>query len=95
MTICYGMTETSPVSFQSLPDDELTTRVTTVGRVHPFVEAKVVDPADGRTVQRGEAGELCVRGYLVMRGYWHDPEATRATIDAAGWLHSGDLAIDA
>ena len=92
MTICYGMTETSPVSFQSLPDDELTTRVTTVGRVHPWVEAKVVDPADGRTVPRSEAGELCVRGYLVMRGYWHDPEATRATIDASGWLHSGDLA---
>ena len=92
MTICYGMTETSPVSFQSFPDDELTTRVATVGRVHPFVEAKVIDPADGHTVPRGDAGELCVRGYLVMRGYWHDPDATRATIDAAGWLHSGDLA---
>ena len=92
MTICYGMTETSPVSFQSLPDDELTTRVATVGRVHPYVEAKVIDPADGHTVPRGDAGELCVRGYLVMRGYWHDPDATQATIDAAGWLHSGDLA---
>jgi fatty-acyl-CoA synthase len=93
MTICYGMTETSPVSFQSLPDDDLDLRISTVGHVHPWVEAKVVDPADGRTLPRGHDGELCIRGYLVMRGYWHDPESTRATIDEAGWLRTGDLAV--
>jgi fatty-acyl-CoA synthase len=92
MTICYGMTETSPVSFQTCRDDDLERRVSTVGNVHPWVEAKVIDPTTGRTVPRGAAGELCVRGYLVMRGYWGDPEATHEAIDGAGWMHSGDLA---
>jgi fatty-acyl-CoA synthase len=93
MTICYGMTETSPVSFQSLPDDDLSHRVETVGTVHPWVEAKVIDPATGRTVPRGETGELCTRGYLVMRGYWEDPRSTAEAVDAAGWMHTGDLAV--
>lgn len=89
------MTETSPVSFQSTPDDPLERRVTTVGRVLPHVEAKVVDAA-GRVVPRGVAGELCTRGFGVMRGYWGEPEQTAAAIDAAGWMHTGDLAtIDA
>ena len=93
MTICYGMTETSPVSFQSMPDDELERRVSTVGVVHPRVEAKVIDALTGETVARGETGELCVRGYLVMQGYWNDPVATTEAIDAEGWMHSGDLAV--
>ncbi|MEW6059977.1 MAG: AMP-binding protein [Actinomycetota bacterium] len=93
VTICYGMTETSPVSFQSLTDDDLESRVSTVGRVHPHVEAKVVDPATGLTLPRGEPGELCVRGYLVMLGYWNDPEATREAVDRARWMHTGDLAV--
>ena len=93
MTICYGMTETSPVSFQTRRDDDLERRVSTVGTVHPWVEAKVIEPTTRRTVPRGIAGELCTRGYLVMRGYWGDPAATREAIDEAGWLHSGDLAM--
>ena len=93
VTICYGMTETSPVSTQSLPDDPLEKRVATVGRVHPHVEVKLVDPATGHTVPVGERGELCTRGYSVMLGYWDAPEATRAAIDAAGWMHTGDLAV--
>jgi fatty-acyl-CoA synthase len=93
VTICYGMTETSPVSFQSMPDDDLEHRVATVGAIHPHVEAKVVDPATGALVPRGEPGELCTRGYLVMRGYWNDADSTREAIDAAGWMHSGDLAV--
>jgi fatty-acyl-CoA synthase len=93
VTICYGMTETSPVSFQSLTDDEIDLRVSTVGRVHPHVEAKVVDPATGLTLPRGRPGQLCVRGYLVMLGYWDDPEATKAAIDPARWMHTGDLAV--
>ncbi|MEA2480378.1 MAG: fatty-acyl-CoA synthase [Thermoleophilaceae bacterium] len=92
VTICYGMTETSPVSTQTRADDELERRVGTVGRVHPHVEVKVVDPADGRMVARGEPGELCTRGYSVMRGYWDDAERTAEAIDAGGWMHTGDLA---
>jgi fatty-acyl-CoA synthase len=93
VTICYGMTETSPVSFQSLPDDDLERRVSTVGAIHPYVEAKIVDPGSGRTLPRGEAGELCTRGYLVMLGYWNDPNATREAVDRARWMHTGDLAV--
>jgi fatty-acyl-CoA synthase len=92
VTICYGMTETSPVSFQSQPDDSLERRVGTVGRVHPHVQVKIID-ADGRVVPRGTAGELMTRGYSVMRGYWDEPERTALAIDAAGWMHTGDLAI--
>jgi fatty-acyl-CoA synthase len=95
VTIGYGMTETSPISFQSGIEDALDERVSTVGRVHPHVEVKIVDQA-GRTVGVGEQGELCTRGYSVMRGYWDDAERTREAIDGAGWMHSGDLAtIDA
>jgi fatty-acyl-CoA synthase len=85
------MTETSPVSTQSATDDPLEKRVTTVGRVHPHVEIKIVDPATGGIVPRGHAGELCTRGYSVMLGYWNDEAATRGAIDAAGWMHTGDL----
>jgi fatty-acyl-CoA synthase len=92
VTICYGMTETSPVSFQSDTDDPVDKRVATVGRVHPHVEVKVVDPESGRVVPRGEPGELCTRGYPVMLGYWDNQEATAAAIDQAGWMHTGDLA---
>jgi fatty-acyl-CoA synthase len=92
VTIAYGMTETSPVSFQSKPDDPLERRVSTIGRIHPHVQVKVVD-AEGRTVPRGVKGELCTRGYSVMRGYWNDEERTREAIDAAGWMHTGDLAV--
>ncbi|MCW2568640.1 MAG: yngI [Mycobacterium sp.] len=91
VTICYGMTETSPVSTQTRADDDLERRVSTVGTVHPHVEVKVVDPA-GLTVPRGEAGELCTRGYSVMLGYWGEPEMTAEVIDAARWMHTGDLA---
>lgn len=91
LTICYGMTETSPVSFQSAIDDPLERRVSTIGRVHPHLAVKIVDP-EGRTVPRGEAGELCTRGYAVMRGYWDEPERTAAVLDAEGWMHTGDLA---
>jgi fatty-acyl-CoA synthase len=92
VTICYGMTETSPVSTQTSPDDTLDHRVGTVGRVHPHVEVKIVDPASGRTTERGDAGELCTRGYSVMLGYWNDPERTAEAIDRTGWMHTGDLA---
>jgi fatty-acyl-CoA synthase len=92
VTICYGMTETSPVSFQSQPDDSLERRVGTVGRVHPHVQVKIID-AEGRVAPRGVAGELLTRGYSVMRGYWNDPERTRDVIDAGGWMHSGDLGV--
>jgi fatty-acyl-CoA synthase len=91
ITICYGMTETSPVSFQSAVDDPLERRVTTVGRVHPHLEVKIID-AEGRIVPRGQPGELCTRGYSVMLGYWDDPARTVQVIDAARWMHSGDLA---
>jgi fatty-acyl-CoA synthase len=92
VTICYGMTETSPVSTQTLRDDPLEKRVGTVGKVHPHLEVKIVDPDTGATVVRGEPGELCTRGYSVMLGYWEDEEATRAAIDPARWMHTGDLA---
>jgi fatty-acyl-CoA synthase len=92
VTICYGMTETSPVSFQSRPEDPLERRVGTVGRVHPHVQVKIVD-AQGQVLPRGTAGELLTRGYSVMRGYWDDAERTRDAIDAGGWMHTGDLAI--
>jgi fatty-acyl-CoA synthase len=92
VTICYGMTETSPVSTQSGRADPLEKRVSTVGRVHPHTELKVVDPATGAVVPRGAPGELCTRGYSVMLGYWEDAAATAAAIDAAGWMHTGDLA---
>jgi fatty-acyl-CoA synthase len=91
VTIGYGMTETSPISFQSSMDDSIGNRVSTVGRVHPHQEVKIVD-ADGRIVPHGVTGELLTRGYSVMRGYWDDDVRTGESIDAAGWMHSGDLA---
>ena len=93
VTIAYGMTETSPVSFQSRIDDPIDARVSTVGSVHPHVEVKIIDPPTGLTLPRGQAGELCTRGYVVMLGYWNDSEATDAAIDGARWMHSGDLAV--
>ena len=92
VTICYGMTETSPVSTQSALDDPLDKRVGTSGRVHPHVEVKVVDPETAAIVERGASGELCTRGYSVMLGYWNNDAATRGAIDAAHWMHTGDLA---
>jgi fatty-acyl-CoA synthase len=92
VTICYGMTETAPVSTQSSTDDPLEKRVSTVGRIHPHVEIKIVDPANGEIVPRGQAGELCTRGYSVMLGYWNNIDATRQAIDDARWMHTGDLA---
>ncbi|MBV9326102.1 MAG: AMP-binding protein [Chloroflexi bacterium] len=92
VTIAYGMTETAPVSTQSSTDDPLDKRVSTVGRIHPHVEIKIVDPNTGEVVSRGQAGELCTRGYSVMLGYWNNPEATREAIDDARWMHTGDLA---
>ncbi len=92
VTIAYGMTETSPVSFQSATDDPLERRVSTVGRIHPHVEVKVVD-LEGRIVPRGERGELCTRGYSIMLGYWDEREKTADVIDQAGWMHTGDLAV--
>ncbi len=94
--ICYGMTETSPVSTQTRIGAPLEKQVGTVGTVHPHVEVKIVDPVSGQLLPRGEAGELCTRGYSVMLGYWNNEQATRAAIDPAGWMHTGDLAtIDA
>jgi fatty-acyl-CoA synthase len=93
VTICYGMTETSPVSTQSAVDDPLEKRVATVGRVHPHLEIKVVDAATGAIVPRETPGEQCTRGYSVMLGYWGDEEATREAIDVAGWMHTGDVAV--
>jgi fatty-acyl-CoA synthase len=93
VTICYGMTETSPVSTQTAADDPIDKRVGTVGRVHPHVEVRVVAPDGGATVARGETGELCTRGYSVMNGYWNDPERTAEAIDDDGWMHTGDLAV--
>lgn len=91
VTIAYGMTETSPVSFQSATNDPLERRVSTVGRIHPHVEVKVVD-LEGRIVKRGERGELCTRGYSIMLGYWEEKEKTADVLDANGWMHTGDLA---
>ena len=93
VTICYGMTETSPVSFQSNVDDPIDLRVSTVGCVLPHLECKIVDPATGAVVPRGTDGELCTRGYSVMLGYWNDISATAHAIDAARWMHTGDLAV--
>jgi fatty-acyl-CoA synthase len=93
VTICYGMTETSPVSTQTRADDDMERRVSTVGRVHPHVEIKVIDPESGLVLPRGAHGELCTRGYCVMLGYWDEPEKTAEAIDAARWMHTGDLAV--
>jgi fatty-acyl-CoA synthase len=92
VSICYGMTETSPVSCQTRSDDDLDRRTATIGRVHPHVEIKVVDPVTGETVERGQTGEFCTRGYSVMLGYWDAPEKTAEAIDVDGWMHTGDLA---
>jgi fatty-acyl-CoA synthase len=92
VTICYGMTETSPVSTQTMTDDPMQKRTETVGRVHPHIEVKIVD-ADGAIVPRGTPGELCTRGYSVMLGYWQNPTATMGAIDAARYMHTGDIAI--
>ncbi len=92
VTICYGMTETSPVSTQTAAGDSLEKRTQTVGRVHPHLEVKLIDSQTGRTVERGEPGELCTRGYSVMAGYWNEPEMTADAVDAHGWMHTGDLA---
>jgi fatty-acyl-CoA synthase len=93
VSICYGMTETSPVSTQTRADDSLDRRVATVGRVGPHLEVKVIDPKTGRTVPRGTPGELCTRGYSVMLGYWEQPDKTAEAIDSAHWMHTGDLAV--
>jgi fatty-acyl-CoA synthase len=93
VTIAYGMTETSPVSAQTRADDDMDRRVSTVGRVHPHVEVKVIDPASGLVLPRGVPGEMCTRGYSVMLGYWSEPEKTADVIDAARWMHTGDLAV--
>jgi len=92
VAICYGMTETSPVSTQTRRDDPVERRVGSVGRVGPHVEVKVVEPSSGLVVEPGAPGELCTRGYSVMLGYWNDPEQTNDAIDDAGWMHTGDLA---
>jgi fatty-acyl-CoA synthase len=92
VTIGCGMTETSPLATQTAPDDPVDKRVTTVGRPHPHVEIKVVDPTTGETLPHGAPGEQCMRGYNVMLGYWNDEEATHAAVDEDGWMHSGDLA---
>ena len=93
VAICYGMTETSPVSCQTLIDDDLERRTATIGRAHPHLEIKIVDPDTGETVERGQPGEFCTRGYSVMLGYWNDEAKTAEAIDADGWMHTGDLAV--
>lgn len=93
VSICYGMTETSPVSLQTRSDDTIDQRVSTVGRVGPHLEVKIVDPATGLTVPRGEPGELCTRGYSVMLGYWNQPDKTAEAVDAARWMHTGDIGV--
>jgi fatty-acyl-CoA synthase len=92
VTIAYGMTETSPASYQSTTDTPLEKRVSTIGRVHPHLESKIIDPLTGNIVPLGVVGELCVRGYSLMQCYWDEPQKTAETIDAEGWIHSGDLA---
>ncbi len=91
--VAYGMTETAPVSFLTRPNDDVERRVSTVGTVFPHVEAKVIDPATGLVTPVGVPGEVCTRGYLVMLGYWNDPDATAEAVDAAGWMHTGDLGV--
>ncbi len=93
VTICYGMTETSPVSAQTTADDDMDRRVSTVGRVHPHVEVKITDPETGRVLPRDTPGEMCTRGYSVMLGYWNEPAKTAEVIDSARWMHTGDLAV--
>src|ERR1700754_3690321 len=93
VTICYGMTETSPVSTQTGAEDTMEQRVGTVGRTHPHLETKIISPETGAIVERGTPGELCTRGYSVMLGYWNDPERTAEAIDRARWMHTGDLAV--
>ena len=93
VTICYGMTETSPVSCQTKADEDMERRVSTVGRVHPHIEVKVIDPETGLVLPLGTPGEMCTRGYSVMLGYWDEPEKTAEVIDAARWMHTGDLAV--
>lgn len=93
ITVCYGMTETSPVSTQSFADDELDKRVSTVGTVHPHVEIKIINPENGAIVPRGEQGEICTRGYSVMLGYWNAPEDTAKVLDKNRWMHTGDLGV--
>jgi fatty-acyl-CoA synthase len=93
VSICYGMTETSPVSTQTRADDTFERRVGTVGRVGPHLEIKVVDPVTGETAPRGETGEFCTRGYSVMVGYWNQPDKTAEALDSDGWMHTGDLAV--
>jgi fatty-acyl-CoA synthase len=92
VSIAYGMTETSPVSCQTRADDDLDRRTASIGRVHPHVEIKIVEPATGETVERGQPGEFCTRGYSVMIGYWQEQELTAEAIDEDGWMHTGDLA---
>jgi fatty-acyl-CoA synthase len=93
ISICYGMTETSPVSAQTSVDDPIERRVSTVGRVHPHLEVQIVDPISGAVLPRGETGEFCTRGYSVMLGYWDQPDKTAEVIDADGWMHTGDLGV--
>jgi fatty-acyl-CoA synthase len=93
VAIAYGMTETSPVSTQTRSDDSLERRVSTVGKVGPHLEVKVIDPVSGETAPRGETGEFCTRGYSVMLGYWEEPQKTAEAIDTDGWMHTGDLAV--
>jgi fatty-acyl-CoA synthase len=93
VSICYGMTETSPVSTQTRVDDSIERRVSTVGQVHPHLEVKIVDPEGGVTVPRGTPGELCTRGYSVMLGYWDEPKKTADAIGQARWMHTGDVAV--
>jgi fatty-acyl-CoA synthase len=93
LSIAYGMTETSPVSCQTRIDDDLERRTASIGRAHPHVQIKIIDPATGAVVERGEPGEFCTRGYSVMIGYWNDEAKTREAIDADGWMRTGDLAV--